>query len=100
MPLGVGVPLLDQEPILACLATLPTEAHERETSPQALSFEIEFENASVQALVRVTARSPKAAIPQQHRASPVLALRDRALEMQVLNGVIFRPHREPLVRGV
>src|SRR5207244_5962056 len=42
----------------------------------------------------------RAAIPQEHGAAAVLALRNHALEVTVLHRVVFGLHRQALVAGV
>ena len=49
---------------------------------------------------RVADRLPRAAIPQHHRAAAVLAGRDDALEIAVIERMIFDLRGEPLVLRV
>ncbi len=47
--------------------------------------------------MRIADRFPGAAIPQQHRSSAVLPLRNDALELAVLERMILDVHRQALV---
>ena len=43
---------------------------------------------------------PIAAVPELHRAAAILALRDRAFEIAVIERMVFHLHRQPLVMRV
>ena len=64
---------------------------------QLLAVELEFEMALREALVRIADRLPTAAIPDDHRAAAILALRDRAFEIAVFERVILDMHRQTLL---
>src|SRR5262249_37087877 len=51
----------------------------------------------VDTAVRIAVGRPGAAVPHDHGAAAVFALWDVALEIEVLHGVIFGAHGEPLV---
>ena len=91
--------MLDQQPVGALLA-LPI-AHPREDPPamELLALQCEVKLALSIGLLRILA-IPEAAIPYHHRAATVLALRNRALEVTVVQRMVFDLHREPLVVGV
>ena len=88
---------LDQQPVLALLARLAGYADKMPAAMELLAVELELEMAFRIALVRITNRFPAAAIPDDHRAAAILALRDRALELTVLEGMILHVHRKALL---
>jgi hypothetical protein len=103
-PVGIAlvrscITVLDQEPVVAfrLAFAIPAHAHQHPTSVQALAVEREFQVALRQPLVRVDLGFPIAAVPELHRAGAILALRDRALEVAVVERMILDLDREPLV---
>jgi hypothetical protein len=64
-----------------------------------LALQGEIQLAFAIGLWRVLA-IPEATIPNHHRAAAVLALRNRALEVAVIQRMVLDLHREPLVVGV
>ena len=62
----------------------------------------EFQAPGLQRLLRVDAGQgrPEPAIPQLHRATAVLAFRDRAFEIAVVERMILDLHRQPTLAGV
>src|SRR5262249_12371265 len=99
-------PLLDQEPLLAIAGI--GGANEGVSTLDLLAEEEDLEIALIQALLdgqRLAAASLRdvledPAVPDDHRSRSVLALRDHAFELQVLERVVLGSHREPLVAGV
>ena len=67
------------------------------TAVQLLAVELELEMALGKALVRIADRFPAAAIPDDHRAAAILALRDRALEVAIFERVILDMDRQTLL---
>ena len=59
----------------------------------------EIEAALLQSAHRVALGLPAAAVPDDHLAAAVLALRDLALEVGVVERMVLDVHREPLVAG-
>src|SRR5207253_10688973 len=77
---GVIAPL-DEQPVVAFLPGGAAHAHQMPEAVQLFALELEVEPALGEPLVRIAARHPGAAIPHQHRAAAVLALRDRPSEV-------------------
>jgi len=88
---------LDQQPFLARLALDP---HQRPHSLQLEAFELEEELARLHPLARVAHRAPQAPVPDDHRPGAILAVRDHAFEVRVLDRVILGLHRQPLFGGI
>ena len=92
---GPVVAVLDQEPALAALVA--ARPHEHPRAAELLAVERELELALLQRGFRRRAlRRPRALVPDHHGAAAVLAGRDHALELRVLDRVILDLHREPL----
>src|SRR5262249_7259406 len=87
----------DQQPRVGALALARTNAHEMPAPLQARTFERELQMPLVEATMRIAVRRPGAAVPHDHGAAAVLALRNVALEIEVLHGMVFGAHRKPLV---
>src|SRR5262249_48428354 len=94
-----GVAPLDQQPVVALLAAGAAYAHQVPHSLELLAREFEVELALGEPLVRIAVWRPHAAVPHQHGAAPVLALRNGALEILILDRMVFHLDREPLVAG-
>jgi hypothetical protein len=62
----------------------------------------ELEISRLQAFLRAlgSGGSPVAAVPQLHGPAAVLALRNRALEVPVIEGMVFDFDREALITGI
>ena len=69
----------------------------RVQAPCILAVQRELELALAVAVVRVADRRPPPAVPDDHVAGAVLAVRDMALELRVLERVVLGVHREPLL---
>ena len=97
------VMVLDQQPIGA-LATVAVVTHpnEHEASVQPLAVQHELEVALLHRLFRRLAalRLPVAPIPEHDRAATILALRDRAFEITIVERVVLDLDREPLVARI
>src|SRR2546426_7348870 len=92
---GELVTLLDEEPCGPCRGPAPG-AHEDPRAAQLLAVERELDLALAECRVHVgTLRCPRAAIPDHHGPCAVLALRDHALEVGVLERMVLDPDREP-----
>src|SRR5689334_1478632 len=87
------VALLDEEPIALALLDL----HERPLAMELVPFQLEQELSLLQPLAPIFERDPFAAVPDDHAPGAIVPLRDDALEVAVLEGVIFDLHREALV---
>lgn len=92
--------MLDQQPIgaLAALAIV-AHAHKHEAAVQALAFEGELEVALGKRLFRalLSLRLPIAAIPQHDRAAAILAFRNRAFEVAIIERMILDLDGQALV---
>ena len=100
-PVRRGVGVLDQEPqILALVAPPAAHAHEHPLALEPLAVQAELEVALGIALVRVGQRLPAPGVPEHHRAAAILALRDRPLEVAIVEGVVLDMNGEPALAGV
>ena len=95
--LGELVAMLDQQPVVAPgFELIVLHPHQHPAAMQFLAVQAEFEIALGQHLVGVAFRRPGAAVPQHHRAAAILALGNGALEVAVIEGMVFHFHRQPL----
>jgi len=67
------------------------------TALEARPLERELQVAFVEAAVRIAVGRPGAAVPHDHGPAAVFALGNVALEIEVLHGMVFGAHGEPLV---
>jgi hypothetical protein len=84
--------MLDQQPVRALAAVaIALHAHEYPAALQALAGKQEFQLALAQLLFgrEVAHRQPEAAVPELHRSAAVLALRNRAFEVAVVEGMVL-----------
>ena len=101
---GELVAMLDQQPVGALAAAastllaVPFHAHQHPAAMQALAFEDELEVALLQAFMRIALRRPVAAVPQLHRAAAILAFRNGALEVAVVERMVLDLDRQALDR--
>ena len=77
----------------------PFHAHQHPAAFEPLAVQGELQVALLQALVRIAFRDPVAAVPQLHRAAAILALRDGALEVAVVERMVLDLDRQPLDRA-
>ena len=98
----VVVMALEQQPVvgLAAGAGLGLQAHQVEAAVQALAVQDEGQFALLHALVGVVDRLPGAAVPGLHRAGAVLAVRDGALEVGIVDRVVLDMRRDVLDGGI
>src|SRR6185437_373323 len=98
--LGVFVAMLDQKPVGALAAgAVMAHAHQHPASVQLVALKREFEVAFPEAGFGIIT-IPIAAIPELHGAAAILALRDRAFEVAVVERMILDFDGEPLVMRV
>jgi hypothetical protein len=88
---------LDQQPWLGLLARLLAHAHQMPFALEARAVEHEREMAFVEPEVWIAFRHPGSAVPHDHGAAAVLALRDVALEIEIGERMILGVHGEALV---
>src|SRR5262249_12987897 len=96
------VAMLDQQPVVALVVLAPAHAHQRPTALELLAVQDELDLALCQAVLR-RARAfelPIAAVPHLPGAAAILALRDRALEIAVIERMVFDFDCEALVMWV
>src|SRR6476620_292585 len=93
------VAMLDQQPIGALFVLPIAHPGEDPATPELLAFQSKIQLALVVRLLRVVA-IPESAIPHHHRAAAVLALRNGAFEVAVVQRMVLDLYREPLVAGV
>src|SRR5262245_19514682 len=96
------VALLDQQPVLAPLASgLAAHPHQRPVSVQLLAFEREFKRSL--AIGRLGVRilwNPGAAIPQEHGPAAIFTLWDDAFERAVIERMVLDMDGEALLSGI
>src|SRR6185295_4553908 len=92
----VLVALLDQQPFLLGLL----ELDERPAAAELVALQVEQQLALLESLMRVLERLPDAAVPDDDGARAVVAFRNHALEVAVLERVILDFHGEPFVGGI
>ena len=95
---GGFVAFLDEQPRLAVLAIPRARAHDRETTLELLAVKAKLELAVRDGPAGVGGfgvRLPRTPVPDDHVARPVLAPRNDALEIQVLDRVVFDLHGQP-----
>ena len=81
------------------LAALRAHADEMPAALELRAFQREIEPALLQPAHRVALGLPAAAVPDDHLAAAVLALRDLALEVGIVERMVLDVHGEPLVAG-
>src|SRR5690606_21196612 len=92
----LGVAALDQQPAgLAAVARARPHAHEVPAPAQLLAGELERQVALLEPRVRIADRLPGAAVPHEDAAATVLAGRDHAFEVGVLERVVLGLGRQP-----
>src|SRR6266542_738027 len=96
---GVRVPVLDQEPALLS-ALVAASPHERPLPAQLLAGKLEHELPAREALARIGPRGPRAPVPHDDGARPVVARRDEPLEVRVLDRMVLDLDGHPLVGWV
>src|SRR5262249_17714541 len=80
---------LDQQPVGLLVAGPAAHAHEMPGAGELVSVQQEVEASLPEAFVRIVFGRPAAAVPDQHGAAAVFALRDGALERVVLDRMIL-----------
>ncbi len=89
------VALLDEQPVVGAVARPALQSHQHPVAVQLLAVQREFEHALFERLLRIALqRLPGAAIPQQHRAAAVFALRDHPLEPAVVERMVLDLDRQ------
>ena len=95
--LGPLVAVLDEQPGGLASRRPPARPHQHPRALQLLAVEPELQLALLQRRVHVLGLgSPRAAVPDHHGAAAVLALRNDALELVVLDRVVLDLHRQAL----
>ncbi len=94
---GEFVAMLDQEPVgpLAPVAVV-AHAHQHPAATKLVAVQREFQIALLESFFGIV-RYPIATVPELHRAAAILALRNGAFEIAVIQRMIFHLHRQPLV---
>ncbi len=97
---GMLVAVLDQQPVHP-LAGPALHADQHPAAMQVLAVQGELQVAGCQALLgRHALRRPGAAVPELDGAAAILAFRDGALEVAVVQRVVLHLDRQPLVMRV
>src|SRR5688572_1063954 len=98
-----GVALLDEQPVVSLAAIAITlHPHEHPRTVHAVAFHDEFQLTLAQLLLRrcIAFGRPEPAVPELDGAAAVFAIRDSALEVNVVDRVICYLYRETLVARV
>ena len=92
--------MFDQEPVgaLAPVAVV-THAHQHKAAVQLVAMQREFQVAFPESLLGIVG-FPIAAVPELHGAAAILALRNGAFEIAVVERMVFHFHRQPLVARI
>ena len=91
---GVEVAFLDQEPWLG-FAGLALHAHQCPAAGQFFASQAELQVTLAVTRLGIAHRRPGAAVPDDDLAGAVLALRDLAFEIGVVERVVLDVHRQP-----
>src|SRR5436190_8151284 len=95
--------MFDKQPVVALsFVSIRAHPHQNPASPQSFSLERKFQVAAPKRLLwRLCAFGlPIAAVPQLNSAAAILALRNRAFEIPIVEGMILNFHRQPLVMRI
>ena len=97
---GIFVAMFDQQPVgaLAPIA-VATHAHQHKAAVQLVAMQREFQVAFPESLLGIVG-FPIAAVPELHGAAAILALRNGAFEIAVVERMVFHFHRQPLVARI
>src|SRR6185437_13586904 len=96
---GIAVALLDEQPVARI--ALAAHAHQRPAAFEPLAPQHEFERAVLEFGDGITAgRQPQALVPHHDRAAAIFALRDDALEIDIVDGMVLDLAGEALHRGI
>ena len=94
------VGLLDGQPLLRFLLPLTLRPDESESSAQLEAAHLEQELALLEAGLGILDGNPDTLVPHDDLTRAIVALRDDALEIRVLDRMILDHHREALFRHV
>ena len=103
--LGRLVALLEQQPLRPA-TPIATPLHEHEPAPQLLAVEVEVQVAGLDRRQRIVVvavglgQRPPPPVPHDDVATAVLAGRDDALEVEVVERMVLHVHGHPLHGGV
>src|SRR5882762_2418764 len=99
IPRGIfgGVLVLDHQPFVAFFALL--QSHQNKAAPQLLSIqtELDFSLFQLPECVQMSLYMKSPAVPYHYRPGTVIAFRNFPFEVGIVERVILRPHRQPLV---
>ena len=101
--LGIGIPVLDQQPIGPFPAiTFAAHPDQDPAASQACTLQREFKIAAVECLLRRSAAlgNPITSVPQLNRAAAVLSTGNRALEISIVQRMIFDFDCQALIRRI
>src|SRR5690606_11613652 len=89
----------DEQPVLTLLPRLTPHPHQMPSPGELLAVELEVQMAFGIALMRIPDGSPTPPVPKDDRTAAVLALGDRALEVAILERMVFGVDGKPLFAG-
>ncbi len=94
---GVLIVVLDQEPVGALAAcAVVAHPHQHPAAMQLVAMQGEFQVAFLEALFGIVG-FPITTVPELHGAAAILALRNRAFEIAVVERMVLDLDRQPLV---
>src|SRR6185312_11094668 len=88
---------LDQQPRVGFFTTLRPNADQVPTTLQTMACQHKFQMTFLQGLARVPDRLPWTLVPHDHCAGTVLAARNIAFEIQIIDRVILGLNGEPFL---
>src|SRR5258707_5495734 len=97
----MSVAMLDQKPVAAVAFAVVQHAHDHPAALQLLAREREFQFALSKCPLWIAAvfGGPETAVPQHDRSAAVLALRNCAFKVAVVEGMVLDLHRQaPVTR--
>ncbi|MCY1309242.1 hypothetical protein D9M70_593190 [compost metagenome] len=92
---------LEKQPVtLVFLTLLRFQPRQHPAAIELFAGQTELEGAGPEALVDIVHRRPDAGIPDDHRPTAILAFRNDALEVDIVERMIFGLDRQTLVGGI
>src|SRR3984893_1261116 len=90
---------LDEQPWLGLLSGFRLDPNEVPTPFEPRAVECKRQMPFRKPLLRIALRLPSAAVPHDHRARAIFALRNISLEIKVFDRVVLSADRKPLFAG-
>src|SRR6202047_1429259 len=90
---------LDEQPRLGLLSGSRPHPNQGPTTLEPRAVELNRQMPFRKPLLRIALRLPSAAVPDDHRARAIFALRNISLEIKVFDPVVIGADRKPLFAG-